>query len=97
MPYFFSLLRVDLTQRKFREERIDESMILKFLGGRGLGAKILFDELEPTTDPLEAENKLLFLTGPLIGTGAPWCVKYTVDSPVECQFQAANGVYSHTG
>jgi aldehyde:ferredoxin oxidoreductase len=78
MPYFFSLLRVDLTQRKFREERIDESMILKFLGGRGLGAKILFDELEPTTDPLEAENKLLFLTGPLIGTGAPWCVKYSV-------------------
>lgn len=78
MPYFFSLLRVDLTQRKFREERIDESMILKFLGGRGLGAKILFDELEPTTDPLGAENKLLFLTGPLIGTGAPWCVKYTV-------------------
>ncbi len=78
MPYFFSLLRVDLTQRKFREERIDESMILKFLGGRGLGAKILFDELKPLTDPLGVENKLIFLTGPLIGTGAPWCVKYTV-------------------
>ena len=78
MPYFFSILRVDLTQRESREERIDESMILKFLGGRGLGAKFLFDELKPSTDPLGAENKLFFLTGPLIGTGAPWCVKYSV-------------------
>jgi len=53
-------------------------MILKFLGGRGLGAKILFDELKPLTDPLGVENKLFFLTGPLIGTGAPWCAKYSV-------------------
>jgi aldehyde:ferredoxin oxidoreductase len=74
----FSLLRVDLSRQEVREERVDESLILKFLGGRGLGTKILFDELKPATDPLGTENKLLFLAGPLIGTGAPWCVKYTV-------------------
>jgi aldehyde:ferredoxin oxidoreductase len=74
----FSLLRVDLSRQEVREEGVDESLVRKFLGGRGLGAKILFDELKPSTDPLSAENKLLFLAGPLIGTGAPWCVKYTV-------------------
>ena len=74
----FPLLRIDLTQQKLREEEVDLSLIFRFLGGRGLGAKILFDELKPSTDPFSAENKLLFLAGPLIGTGAPWCVKYTV-------------------
>jgi aldehyde:ferredoxin oxidoreductase len=74
----FPLLRIDLTQKRFQEEEVDLSLIFKFLGGRGLGAKILFDELKPFTDPFSAENKLLFLAGPLIGTGAPWCVKYTV-------------------
>lgn len=74
----FPVLRIDLTQQRARKEETDLPLILKFLGGRGLGAKILFDELKPFTDPFSAENKLLFLTGPLIGTGAPWCVKYTV-------------------
>ena len=74
----FPVLRVDLTQKRLREEAVDLSLIFKFLGGRGLGAKILFEELPPSTDPFSAENKLLFVAGPRIGTGAPWCVKYTV-------------------
>jgi aldehyde:ferredoxin oxidoreductase len=79
MPNFkYTILRIDLTRRKIREESIPPFLIDKFLGGRGLGAKILFDELAPHSEPLSPDNKLLFLTGPLIGTGAPWCVKYTV-------------------
>lgn len=79
MPDFsFVILRINLSQKKIQEERIRPSLIDRFLGGRGLGAKILFDELAPHVDALSAENKLLFLTGPLLGTGAPWCVKYTV-------------------
>jgi len=79
MPDFdFSTLRIDLFRKEIQEESIPLSLIEKFLGGRGLGAKILFDELAPHSDPLGTDNKLLFLTGPLIGTGAPWCVKYTV-------------------
>ncbi len=74
----FSLLRVDLTRGTWHRERVDEGLLLRFLGGRGLGAKILFDEQGPGAGPLSPENKLLFLTSPLIGTGAPWCVKYTV-------------------
>jgi len=71
------LLRVNLTEKKIQREEIDRSLTLKFLGGRGMGSKILFDELKPSTEPLSPENKLLILAGPLVGTGAPWCVKYT--------------------
>ncbi len=74
----FSLLRVDLTRGTSRRERVDPDLLLRFLGGRGLGAKILFDEQIPGTEPFSPDNRLLFLTSPLIGTGAPWCVKYTV-------------------
>ena len=45
-------------------------MIKKYLGGRGLGAKILFEELRPGIDPLGSDNKLLFAAGPI--TGAPF-------------------------
>ena len=76
--YISPLLRVNLTEKKIQKEAIDRSLILKFLGGRGVGGKILFDELKPSTEPLAPENKLLVLAGPLVGTGAPWCVKYTV-------------------
>jgi aldehyde:ferredoxin oxidoreductase len=65
-----------LTRRKFEKEEIDQSLILKFLGGRGLGGKILFDELKPSTEPFASENKILILAGLLVGTAAPWCVKY---------------------
>jgi hypothetical protein len=75
MPDFsFVILRINLSRKTIQEERIRPSLVDKFLGGRGLGAKILFDELAPHVDALSAENKLLFLTGPLLGTGAPWCV-----------------------
>ena len=74
----FVILRINLSRKQIQEQSIHPSLMDKFLGGRGLGARILFDELAPHVDALGGENKLLFLTGPLIGTGAPWCVKYTV-------------------
>ena len=42
----------------------------KYLGGRGLGAKLLFDHVPPDVDPLAPENCLIFTAGPL--TGTPW-------------------------
>jgi len=65
-----NLLRVDLADRAIRTERIPEEVIKKYLGGRGLGAKILFEELKPGIDPLGRENKLVFAVGPI--TGAPF-------------------------
>jgi aldehyde:ferredoxin oxidoreductase len=65
-----NLVRVDLANKTSRIERLPEDVIKKYLGGRGLGAKILFDELKPGIDPLGRENKLVFAVGPI--TGAPF-------------------------
>ena len=65
-----NLLRVDLAQETTRIERLPEELMKKYLGGRGLGAKILFEELKAGIDPLGRENKLVFAVGPI--TGAPF-------------------------
>lgn len=63
-------LRVNLTKNGFKLEEISQELMDKFLGGRGLGVKILYDEIDPTVDPLSPDNKLIFVSGPLVGTGA---------------------------
>jgi aldehyde:ferredoxin oxidoreductase len=47
-----------------------EDVLRTYLGGKCLGAKILYEELEPGIDPLGPKNKLIFAAGPL--TGAPF-------------------------
>ncbi|MBA7683275.1 hypothetical protein ES703_91637 [subsurface metagenome] len=39
----------------------------RFLGGRGVAAKIYWDEVSPEVKALDAENRLIFITGPLAG------------------------------
>ncbi len=63
-------LRVNLTKNDFQLEEIPQEFMNKFLGGRGLGVKILFDEIDSMVDPLSPDNKLIFVSGPLVGTGA---------------------------
>jgi aldehyde:ferredoxin oxidoreductase len=65
-----NLLRVDLAKQTTRTERVSEDVLRKYLGGRGIGAKLLFEELRPGIDPLGPENKLVFAVGPI--TGAPF-------------------------
>lgn len=52
---------------KIESETLGEETARKFLGGRGLGAKILFEELKPGIDPLGPDNKLIFAIGPVTG------------------------------
>ncbi|OEU49249.1 MAG: hypothetical protein BA861_03035 [Desulfobacterales bacterium S3730MH5] len=63
-------LRVNLTKGKHLVEEIAPELLDKFIGGRGLGVKVYSDEVDPQTDPLGSENKLIFVSGPLVGTGA---------------------------
>jgi aldehyde:ferredoxin oxidoreductase len=63
-------LRVNLNEKDFQFEEIPTELMEKFLGGRGLGAKVLSTEIDPLVDPLSPENKLIFISGPLVGTGA---------------------------
>ena len=62
------ILRVDLTEGKILEEDIPEEMAKKFLGGRGLATKYLFDEVTPDIDPFDPGNRLIFMSGLLTGT-----------------------------
>lgn len=66
----FKLLRLDLTNQKAREEKIDEKTLRRFLGGRGLGAYLALQEIPRGVDPFSPENRVYILTGPLTGTGA---------------------------
>lgn len=57
------LLRVDLTEGKAVRAEYSEDLARKFVGGRGLAVKILWDELKPGTDPLGPDNILIFAGG----------------------------------
>ena len=69
--YAGKILRIDLSDVKISNEPLNMELARKFIGGKGLFGKILFDELTPRIDPLSPENMLIFATGPLTGTLAP--------------------------
>jgi aldehyde:ferredoxin oxidoreductase len=69
------LLRVNLTDRTVETETIPQDYRDRFIAGKGLGAALLLDELEPGTDPLSPENVLIFGFGPLTGF-APGTSRY---------------------
>ena len=63
-----TILRVNLTTGAISKEALKVSDMHNFIGARGLGSKILYDEVDPQVDPLSPDNKLIFMTGPLTGT-----------------------------
>jgi aldehyde:ferredoxin oxidoreductase len=69
--YAGKLLRVNLSTGAIKKEKLDEETAYNFLGGRGYAANILYKELKQGTDALGPKNKLVFMTGPLTGTGFP--------------------------
>ena len=66
-----TILRVNLTDSTITKEPLDPTVAKQFIGGRGLGTKIMHDEVAPQVDPLSPDNKLIFAPGPLSGTFAP--------------------------
>jgi len=72
------LLRVRLSDGSIKTEELSEETTKRFLGGKCLGAKILYEELEPGIDPLGPENKLVFAAGPLVGAPFPGNTRYVV-------------------
>lgn len=72
---------IDLSTSKVEDYVIPPSWYEKHLGGRGIGARILIEEIvrkRRDVDPLGEENPLIFGTGPLQGTGAPGSGKHMV-------------------
>jgi aldehyde:ferredoxin oxidoreductase len=82
MAFGFSgkLLRVDLTEGNISIEETTPDLFKDYLGGRGINAKYLLDELSPDTNPYSSENILILSAGSLGGTFAPASSRLTVTS-----------------
>jgi aldehyde:ferredoxin oxidoreductase len=53
------------------DEQLTNDLAELYIGGAGMAARILYDELKPGIDPFSPENKVIFLTGPVVGTMIP--------------------------
>lgn len=97
--YMGKVLEIDLTSQKVWTSDLDMKVAEKFIGGRGLGAKYLWDRIKnPGLDPLSPENPLMFWTGPLTGTPIPGpsrvtvCTKSANTTPASSQYPNASTV-----
>ena len=76
--YTGNILRVNLSTGTISTEPLPEDVARKYVGGRGLSAKILFDELKPGIDPLGPDNKMVIASGPLPGIPFSGNSRYSV-------------------
>lgn len=76
--YAGRIIRVELSNKKITKEYISESMLWKFIGGEGLAAKILFDEVPPEVKPFDSENRVIVSNGLLSGSLAPSACRMTL-------------------
>jgi aldehyde:ferredoxin oxidoreductase len=72
------MLWVDLSKQELKDEVLDEELGRQFLGGYGLGARMLFSRQKAGVDPLGPDNTLGFMTGPIVGTPAIGGSRYTL-------------------
>jgi len=69
-------LRVNLTTKQTSVEDIKEDDLKLLLGGRGIAAKMYYDEIGADTGPFDEGNKLFFVTGPMTGVPLPSTTKF---------------------
>jgi aldehyde:ferredoxin oxidoreductase len=84
LPEYFGyagrVLRVDLTRGRIRTKHVEKDLIREFLGGRGFNSARLYKEVPAKVAPLSPENKLMFATGPLVGTAFPLGARFNVSA-----------------
>ncbi|MFW9831661.1 MAG: aldehyde ferredoxin oxidoreductase family protein [Candidatus Thorarchaeota archaeon] len=79
--HYFSdskLLWASLTKQTTKVLPLTKELYSQFIGGRGLGVKLVFDHVTPTIAPLSPENLLIFAIGPLTATSAPTAGRFVV-------------------
>jgi len=86
------VLDINLTSGEIKTYPLDERKARLFIGGRGLGARFLWDEVGPGVDPLSPGNVLIFTAGPLTATGYQTSNRFTVTckSPLTSTILDAN-------
>jgi aldehyde:ferredoxin oxidoreductase len=90
--YAGKILLVDLNTGNIKEVSLQESLYRAYIGGSGLGARILYEKIKPKADPLGPDNVLGFVTGPLTATNVPGSGRYTAvgKSPITGGWGEAN-------
>jgi aldehyde:ferredoxin oxidoreductase len=98
--YAGKLLFVNLSTGVIEEETPDDSLYRDYIGGYGLGARVLYDRMKPGVDPLGPDNMLGIVTGALTGTPTPTGARYVAvaKSPLTGGWGDANsgGVFGPT-
>ena len=69
--YAGTILRIHLSDGRIEKEPLSEQLAETYIGGRGFVARMLFDEIEPDTDPCGEKNIFIAATGPLTGHFLP--------------------------
>jgi len=72
------ILRADLRSGRFEDYEVPKKDQVNYLGGRGLAAKMLYEENKPGLEPCDPENRLIFMTGPYTGTYGAFTAFYNV-------------------
>ena len=76
--YMGNLLFVNLTDNSAKNIPINDAITKQFIGGSGYASKLLHDMMKPNVGPLDPDNLLFFMTGPLTGTLAPCSGRHVV-------------------
>ncbi|MFC1950480.1 aldehyde ferredoxin oxidoreductase family protein [Chloroflexota bacterium] len=76
--YMGKVLFVNLDKGELKDEALDEKLCREFVGGYGIGARIIYSRQKAGVDPLGPDNILGFMTGPLTGTATPFGSRYVV-------------------
>ena len=76
--YMGKVLFADLSKKELKDEVLDEKLCRQFIGGYGIGARVLFSRQKAGVDPLGPENTLGIVSGPFTGTQALSGTRFTV-------------------
>lgn len=92
--YLGKILHVNLSTGELHDEPLDPNLARAYVGGSGLAARLIYDMIDATTNPLGPENPLVLMTGPLVGTAMPSAGRCSV-----CALSPLTGIWgeSNTG
>jgi len=83
------IINIDLTKNIISIQKLEEYLFRNYLGGSGLAAKLLYDELHIELPPLHSDSPLLFVSGLLTGTPVPTACKLSI-----CAKSPLTGIWS---
>ena len=91
--YAGKLLNINLSNRKIKDKDLEIDLARDFIGGYGIGSRVIYNIQRAGVDPFEEESVFAVLTGPLTGTGLPFTSRFTVvgKSPLTGCWGDANG------